>query len=206
MRNELFKYPFYVMFHPFKGFWELKYEKKGRVWIGLIILFLLVIVMILKRQYTGFIVNFNNPNELNSIDELIYIVLPFFLFTIANWSITTLMDGEGKFGEIVMVTAYSLLPAVLIFSSTIIISSFITREELALYFFLETFALIWSFGLLFVGIMTVHQYSVSKTVGTFFLSVVVMGIIIFLGLLFFSLVQQMVSFFQTIYREIIYRV
>lgn len=190
---------------PFKGFWDLKYEEKGRTKLGLAILAILTIIVILKRQYSGFIVNFNNPNQLNSIDELIFIVFPFFLFAISNWSITTLMEGEGKFKEIVMVTAYALVPMVMVNSATIIISQFITREEVPLYYFLEGTALIWFLGLLFVGIMTVHQYTVAKTVGTFCLTLIVMGIIIFLGLLFFSLIQQMYAFIETIYREIVYR-
>ena len=92
MWNELIKYPFYVTIHPFKGFWDVKYEGKGKARIAMAILFLLTIVIILKRQFTGFIVNFSNPNQLNSVDELTFIILPFFLFCIANWAITTLMD------------------------------------------------------------------------------------------------------------------
>ncbi|MCD8501072.1 MAG: YIP1 family protein [Bacillaceae bacterium] len=206
MLNDFIKFPLYICIHPFKGFWDAKYEGEGKVNVSLSFLLLLTIVVILKRQYTGFIVNFSNPNELNSIDELTFIVLPFFLFCIANWSITTLMEGEGKFKEIVMATAYSLVPMVIIYPVTTLISNFITWEEVPLFFFLESIAVLWFLGLLFVGIMTVHQYSVSKTIATFFLTLLVMGVILFLGLLFFSLIQQMYSFIETIYREIIYRV
>jgi len=203
--NELIKYPFYVIVHPFKGFWDVKYEGKGKPQIALSILLLLTLVITLKRQFTGFIVNFSNPNTLNSIDELIFIVLPFFLFCIANWAITTLMDGEGKFIEIITVTAYALLPMVIIYAATTIISNFITFEEAPLFFLLESIAMFWFLGLLFVGIMTVHQYSVSKTIATFIITAMVMGVMIFLGLLFFSLLQQLVTFVETVYKEIIYR-
>jgi len=203
--SELIKFPFYLTIHPFQGFWDVKYEKKGKVQIALSILLILTVIVILKRQFTGFIVNFSNPAELNSVDELLFIVLPFFLFCIANWAITTLMDGEGKFSEIIIVTAYALLPMVIIYGATTIISNFITFEEAPLFFFLETAALLWFFGLLFVGIMTAHQYSAMKTIITFMLTVIVMGVIIFLGLLFFSLIQQMFTFVETIYKEIIYR-
>ena len=141
MWNELIKYPFYVTIHPFKGFWDVKYEGKGKARIAMAILFLLTIVIILKRQFTGFIVNFSNPNQLNSVDELTFIILPFFLFCIANWAITTLIDGEGKFIEIITVTAYALLPMVIIYAVTTIISNFITFEEAPLFFLLETTAL-----------------------------------------------------------------
>jgi hypothetical protein len=206
LRNKLIKFPFYVCLHPYKGFWDVKFEGKGRMKIALSILFLLSIVIILKKQFSGFVVNFNNLNELNSLDELQFVILPFFLWCIANWSITTLMDGEGKLKEIMIATAYALVPMLVINAVTTIISRFITLEEAPLFFFLESFATVWFIYLLFVGIMTVHQYTASKTIGTFVLTLLVMGIIIFLGLLFFSLVQQMVSFVETIYREIVFRI
>ena len=205
LRNELIRYPLYVCLHPFKGYWDVKYEGKGKLNIAVLILISLTIVMILKRQFTGFVVNFNNPNQLNSLDELQFIVLPFIIWCVANWSITTLMDGEGKFKEIIIATAYALVPMIIIYIFTTLMSQFITGEEAAFYFFLESVAVIWFIFLLFVGIMTVHQYTVAKTIATFFLSFIVMGIIIFLGLLSFSLIQQIYAFFETIFREIAYR-
>src|SRR4029453_18789058 len=109
MYPEMFKYSFHVLFHPFDGFWDLKYDNKGKLRVSLAILLLLTVATILQRQYSGFVVNFNNPTELNSVNELKYIVLPFVLWCVSNWSLTTLMDGEGKFREIITATGYALL-------------------------------------------------------------------------------------------------
>lgn len=195
-------YSLHVAFHPFDGFWDLKYENKGKLRIALFILFAVTVTMILKRQYAGYIVNFNHPLELNSIDELKYIVLPFLLWCIANWSLTTLMDGEGKFKEIVIATGYAMLPLILVYLPNMLLSNVITLREASFYYLLESAAAIWFVWLLFVGTMTIHQYTVTKTVFTTLLTVVVMGVIIFLGLLFFSLIQQIVSFVYTIYQEL----
>lgn len=197
--------PFYTMIHPFNGFWEMKYEKKGRIKIALVILFLLVVGTIVKRQYNGFVINFNNPDQLNTLNELQFIVLPFILWCVANWSLTTLMDGEGKFKEIVIATAYSLLPLVLVYYPQVLYSNVITADEGSFYYLLEVIAMIWSLWLLFTGTMTVHQYTPGKTVATMLLTLVMMGIIIFLGVLFFSMLQQMITFVQSIYREISFR-
>ncbi len=205
MWNELVKYPFYVSIHPFKGFWDVKYEEKGKLRIALTILLILALINTLRRQFNGFIVNPANPNELNSLNELIFIILPFFLFCISNWATTTLMDGEGKFKEIIIVTAYALLPIVIVYAINIPISNVITMEEAPLFFLLESIAFAWFLALLFVGIMTVHQYSVGKTVATFIITLIVMGVILFLGILFFSLIQQIFTFIETLYKEIIYR-
>ncbi|MFU1796636.1 YIP1 family protein [Paenibacillus azoreducens] len=197
--------PFYTLVHPFNGFWEMKYERKGRLSVAGVIVGLLVIATIVKRQLGGFVINLNNPEQLNSLDELKYIVLPFLLWCVANWSLTTLMDGEGKFSEIVIATAYSLLPLVLIYFPQVLYSNVITADESSFYYLLNAIAMIWFVWLLFTGTMTVHQYTAGKTIATMLLTLVVMGIIIFLGVLFFSMLQQMINFVGSIYKEISFR-
>ncbi|WP_054023609.1 YIP1 family protein [Bacillus sp. FJAT-28004] len=202
VETNIVKAPFYTMMRPFNGFWEMKYEQKGRVKIALIILLSLVVTMILKRQYSGFVVNFNKLSTLNSVDELIYIVLPFILFCVANWSLTTLMDGEGKFLEIITAVGYSLLPLIILYLPQVVFSNMITHEEAPFYYLIESAAICWFLWLLFVGMMTIHQYSIFKTLLTLFLTVVVMVFIVFLCILCFSLLQQMTTFVISIYSEI----
>jgi len=205
MKQEHYKFPFHVILHPFDGFWDMKYEGKGKVRIALLILALLVLNITIQKQFAGFLVNFADPRYLNSLVDLQYTVLPFILFCIANWSITTLMEGEGKFKEIVMATGYALLPIVIINFPLTFISRFLTQEETAFYVLFNGFAVIWFLYLLFVGIMTVHQYSASKTVITLILTVIAMGIVVFLGTLAYSMAMQIYWFIYDVYRELIFR-
>lgn len=207
MNKEWITHPLYVILHPFNGYWELKYERsqKTSTWISIAILALLSITMILQSQYSGFLVNFVNPKDLNSIMEIVYIVVPVLFWSVANWSLTTLMDGEGKFVEIFMSTCYALIPLIVINFPLIWISNVMSAEETAFYYFFTSVAAAWCLFLLFVGNMTVHQFSPAKTIGTMLLTVVAMGFMAFLCLLFFSLVQQIVGFVMTIYQEIMLR-
>lgn len=206
MKQDFFKFPMHLIVHPFDGFWDLKYEGKGKVKVALIIVFVLFLTFVLQRQFAGFLVNYNDPRTLNSLAELQYVILPFFLWCIAGWSITTLMEGEGKFREIVMATAYSLVPIILIYLPMTLISRFLTVEESSFYYLFNTFAIIWFLYLLFVGTMTVHQYTPAKTILTMLLTVLTMGIMVFLGTLVFSLIQQMIEFIVNIYRELVFRI
>ncbi|MEK5024173.1 MULTISPECIES: YIP1 family protein [unclassified Paenibacillus] len=205
MRQDFIKFPLHLIVHPFDSFWDMKYEGKGKIRVTLTILLLVVISMILKNQFAGFLVNYNDPRHLNSIIQLLTIVFPFFLWCLSNWAITTLMDGEGKFKEIMMATGYALVPIVIIYTPMIIASRFMAEEETAFYYLMMSISSIWFVALLFVGIMTVHQYTVLKTVVTMLLTVVVMGIVIFLGTLVLSMLQQIIEFFVNIYRELTFR-
>ncbi|MCR2803652.1 Yip1 family protein [Paenibacillus soyae] len=205
MKPEHYKFPLHVMFHPFDGFWDLKYEGRGKTRVALAILALLVLNVILQKQFAGFVVNYNDPRYLNSLDDLQYTVLPFLLFCLSNWSITTLMEGEGKFKEIFMATAYALLPLALVNLPMTYASRFMTLDEAPFFYLINGFAVVWCGYLLFVGIMTVHQYTPAKTVLTLALTVIAMGIVVFLGTLAFSMAMQIYYFVYDIYRELIFR-
>ena len=199
------KFSFYVIFHPFKGFWDLKHEKRGSMAAAMTFVVLLIITYILRRQYTGFIFNENDPKELNVFIEIISVLLPFFLWATANWCITTLMDGEGSYRDIVIATAYALVPLILINLPLVPFSRIINMEEGAFYYFFASVSVLWTGALILAGASVTHQYTMTKTVFTSILSVVGMGLMIFIGLLVFSLLQQMISFVYTIYREIAFR-
>lgn len=162
-------------------------------------------MMILQKQYAGFLVNYIDPRTINSIIEIATVAVPFFLWCTANWAVTTLMEGEGKFREIVLATGYSLIPVILIYAPMIVISRFMVQEETAFYYLFNSIAFFWFVLLLFIGMMTVHQYTVIKTIITMVLTLIVMGIIVFLGALVFSMLQQLYEFGYNIYRELIFR-
>lgn len=199
------RYAFYVIFRPIDGFWDLKHEKRGNLSTAMIILLATIMTFIFAKQETGFLFNTANPKDFNLIIEIFSVVIPFLLWCIGNWCLTTLMDGKGKFKEIVMATSYALLPLVLINLPMILVSNVITSEEGAIYFCFLTLANIWFGALLLLGNMSIHDYSISKTISVAVLTGVSMGVMIFISVLFFDLIEQMVSCVLTIYKEIVFR-
>lgn len=207
MNREIIKYPFDLIMHPFNGYWDLKYErsKKMNLILSFAILLLLILTNVLSSQYSGFLVNIYNPDDMNSLMEITYVIVPVLFWCVANWSLTTLMDGEGKFIEIFTSTCFALIPMVIINFPWIWLSNVISMQETTFYYFCNSFAVLWSMYLLFVGNMTVHQFTPSKTIGTILLTIVAMGFMAFICLLFFSLIQQIMSFISVIYQEIVMR-
>ena len=198
-------YALYIIRRPFDGFWNLKYDGRGGLAAALILVALLSFSFVFQRQATGFIFNYNEIDQLNVFQQLRYVLIPFVLFCVANWALTTLMDGEGKFSEIVVATAYATAPIALVSIPVTIVSNFITLEEGALLYLFNQLAYLWFCWLLLVGNMTVHQFSMAKTVVTMLLTFVGMGVILFIGLLFFNLIEQVASFAVTIYKEMKFR-
>ena len=137
--------------------------------------------------------------------ELTIAVLPFILFIIANWCFTTLFDGEGSLKDIFIACCYALLPIVLIFIPTTIASNFVLLEELDLVNVLNSFAFIWAGLLIFSGMMITHDYTVSKNFVTVLGTLIAMVFVMFVAILFTTLVAKIVSFIANIVTEIGYR-
>lgn len=205
MKQDFIHFPLQVIFKPFDSFWDLKYDNKGKLKVVAVIVILTILSFTLQNKYAGFLVNYSDPRTLNSLMDIVTVVFPFLLWCVANWSITTLMGGEGKFTEIVMATGYSLTPIVIVYIPMTFVSRFMAEEETAFYYLLLSIASIWFVWLVFIGIMTVHQYTVLKTIVTIFLTIIVMGIIVFLGALVLSMLQQIYEFIYNVYREILFR-
>ena len=196
------RYTTHVMFHPFDGFWDLKHEHRGSIRAAIILIAMLVINSIIKTQFTGFLYNPDYDGvSLNVFSEFASTVGTFMLWCVANWSMTTLMDGEGRFGEIVMVSAYAMAPMFLLGIPLTFLSNVLTEDYSAFYGIIMGIIYIWCGFLMVSGTMVVHQYSFGKTIATCLLIIVAMAVIVFLGLLFFNLISQLVGFVVSVYWE-----
>ncbi len=196
---------FYILFHPFDGSWSAKNEKKGNVKSASVILFLVILYYILSRQLTGFVFNAHSPDTLNIFSESIGILAPFFMWCAANWSITTLLDGEGSFKDIYIASAYALVPIIIVGFPMILISNYIVLEERSIYTALEMISVAWAAFLMFAGLLTIHQYTVRKTILTILIAIIGMVAMLFLFLLFFALLQQLLNFLYIAYIELLQR-
>lgn len=200
--NDFIRFPAYIMLHPFDGYEEFKRYKKANFTVAIVFIALFAYFQIFTYTNLGFLVNTNNPLELNSLEEIFGVVLLVFLFTVGNWSITTLMEGKGTYKEILMVTGYSLFPLLIIGFPSVILSNFFTLEEMAFFHLLMYIAYFLSGWMLFMGILNIHEYGLFKTILTFLATFVSIAVMIFVGLLFFDLIQQFIAFVVSIIEEI----
>jgi len=137
----------------------------------------------------------------NVFEQAGSLLLPFLILCLANWSFTTLFDGKGRFSDIYVAMCYALVPYVIIQLPLVFVSHVIATDEGAFYTLLMSVSVVWSVALVFVGLMQVHDYTPGKTFIFLIATVLGAAIIIFLILVFFSLLGDLVAFFVSFYRE-----
>ena len=199
------RYALYVITHPFDGFWDLNRENKGTLAAANTFLALFLITRVMKILCTSFQFFESAAQHINVFEEMGSLLLPFLILCLANWAMTTLFEGKGRFKDIYIGMCYALVPYIMIQLPMILVSHMLTFEEGSLYSVMLVFSVIWSVFLVFVGLMEIHDYGPGKTFIFIIVTIVGAAVIIFLVLVFFSLLSDAVGFFVSLYREAAYR-
>jgi hypothetical protein len=197
-------YAFHLVFHPFDGFWDLKHEHRGSVRASMTFIVLTIVTFYYQSVGRGYIFD---PYESGSsiLIQMISILVPVVLWTTANWCLTTLFDGEGSFKDIFVAVGYSLAPLPPLLVVSTLLQNFMTLQEGAIATMLVVFGWIWVAFLVFFGMLVTHDYSLNKNVVTTLGTIVCICVIMFVAILFSSLIAKMVQFVSSIVTEISYR-
>ena len=199
------KFSLYCTTHPLDGYWDLTHENRGSIAAANTILILTLIARVMKLQFTSFIFNKVYWEELNIFLYLASVLFPLALWVIGNWALTTLFDGKGRLKQVYMATCYALVPFPLIQFPLILFSNVVTTDEEEFYLTISTISLVWA-GLLIISAMgQIHEYSMSKNILFTIATLFAMLVIIFILLLFFSMISQGISYFVSLGKEILFR-
>ena len=177
------KYLFYLLIHPVTGFEELKYNKKGSLLYANILCILFTFANIVQSVAPAFIYRNGKIEDVNILYIIAGSIGGLFVFTAANWMFCTLLDGKGRFKELWIAICYSLLPYTAVTIPLTMLSHLFTQDESVFYHAMQTIVIAWTVLLMFIGLMTMHQFSIPKNLVTIFFSIIGIFIILFLMLL-----------------------
>ena len=198
--EELF-YVFHLPFHPFDGFWDLKHEKRGSVRGAITVIGITIASFFYQSIGRGYVFNPRGETS-NILAQAAIIIIPFMLFCIANWCLTTLFDGEGSFKDIFIAAGYSLAPLPVFTVVATILTNVLGINAQMIITLVMAIGYIWVAMLLFFGTLVTHDYQMKKNVIMLVCTLVAMAVIAFIVVLFFSLMVKMGSFVVSVFTEI----
>ena len=203
LKEEL-TFGFHLMFHPFDGFWDLKKEKRGSVRAGIIFLAITVVAFYYSGVGKGY---YYNPqgNMPTIFSQVAMVLVPFFLWVVSNWCFTTLFDGEGSFKDIFVATSYSLFPLPILVIVSTALTNVLVGTESQIPTLILTVGYIYMAFLIVIGMQVTHDYSTGKNIVTVVATLAGMVVIMFIAVLFTTLISKMTSFVTTITSELSYR-
>ncbi|MCL2071442.1 MAG: YIP1 family protein [Oscillospiraceae bacterium] len=199
------KWPFYLVRHPFEGFEDLRWKKGYNMKVALAMVLAFFLITVAQARMTGFLFDTNYVKVFNVVPYFSSTVLIFFVWVIGNWSLCTLFNGEGTLKAICCTSAYAWLPYMESMIIYTVASNILLPREGMFLTFITILGLVWSIVMMISGMKAIHQYSVPKTLLAIILTLVAMVIILFIVVLLVALFQQIYIFFYTIYTELLYR-
>lgn len=199
------KFALYCITHPLDGFWDLTHEKRGTYAAANTILFVTLLVRIMKLRYTSFVFLRVYWEGINIFLYLASILFPLSLWVVGNWALTTLFDGKGRLGQVYMATCYALTPYPLMQFPLMVFSNFVTVEEAEFYSVLSAISLIWCALLIVAAMGQIHEYSVGKNILFTVATLFSMLVMIFILMIFFSMIAQGVAYIISLVREFLFR-
>ena len=209
MRNSRYmkslKFALYCSTHPLDGFWDLTHERRGTIAAANTILILALFARVVKLQVTSFIFMKVRWETVNIFLYIASIVFPLALWCVGNWALTTLFDGKGRLDQIYMGTCYALTPYPLIQFPLMFCSRGMIVEEKSFYLVVEVISLLWCGILILSAMGQIHEYKPKKMLLFTIATIFAMMVMIFILLLFFSMISKGIAYFVSLWREIMFR-
>ena len=199
------KFALYCITHPLDGFWDLTHEKRGTYAAANTILFLTLLIRVLKLRYTSFIFITVYWEGINIFLYIASVAFPLAMFVVGNWGLTTLFDGKGRLGQVYMASCYALTPYPLIQFPLMIFSNFVTVDEAEFYSVISIISLVWAAMLMIAAMGQIHEFGAGKNMLFMVASLFAMLVIVFILLLFFSMISQGIAYFISLAKEIMFR-
>ena len=192
-------------FHPYATFEEIKYKKLGSVKIAIVITALFYVSSVLNVTSVGFLYSttlLKNYNALFTLAASIGIIL---LWSVCNWLVCSIFSGKGTFSEVYVATTYSMLPLIIFNFIKVILTHFVPLSTAGLIGGLGTAMLIFTFFLLSISMVIMHEFDFFKFLLTGLVTIFFMILIVFVIFMIAILASQLLSFISTVYTEVAYR-
>ncbi|MBO0991684.1 YIP1 family protein [Bacillus sp. SD088] len=195
-----------ILIHPLDFFHDIQEPNRLKWSQGILLIFLTFLARMGSLLLIGYHFETREAYEISYGHELIWIVVPWLTWCIANWSVSTILDGEGKFKELLIGSAFCLSPYILFIIPLTLLTNILALSEDAVYLVMTMFIFAWSGLLILIKLKVLHDFEVGKLIFITFITILAVGIIWFLGILLYGLLSQFVIFFFDIFKEIRFRV
>lgn len=191
--------------HPFSAFDEINTKKLASYPIAIAVIVLFYIAKVLENTASGFLFTTVTPRNYNTLFTIAQTIGLVLLWSVVNWLVCTLFEGKGRFREVFVASSYSIIPLVIYTFIRVISSHFLPLAGLDFMDAIYVLVLIYTFYLLCVAMMNVHEFTFTKFLLTSAITIFGMLLVVFIGFMIVILLQQFWNFIYAIYMELSFR-
>lgn len=191
-----------IMFRPFDFFEDIQYPGMVRIRQAITLMICAYLARIVSLYLVGFAFESREAYQISILQEAIWIFVPWFTWCVAHWAVSAILDGEGKFVEIVYGSAYALVPYILLIIPITLLTQLLALDESGIINILTYGVYAWVIWLFLLKVKVLHNFDLPKTLFIAFLSIIAVLILWFICILLFGLANQFVNFLLDIVKEL----
>lgn len=199
-------YIFPYLRHPIEGAYDIRREGRTSVPSALILYVLLGVVHTAGHFARGFLFGRADPVYFDLGMNLVLLYVPIALWVLANYLVSAVTEGEGRFRDVFQGTIYAVSPYILFVLPLSFLSRALTLNEAFLFSFGLNVVLAWCAVNLFIMVKEIHNFGFGATIKNILVTAFAMAILVLVGVILFVLWDQMWDFFYSIVQEVGIRV
>lgn len=200
------RYSLYFMRHPMDGCYGVKKEGKNSWWCANILLGTFILLSILEKYCSGFLVKTVREGRYDLITDIGKVLVIFIGLTACNYLVVTIHEGEGFFKDLYCAYAYCLTPYIVIKPFVILLSNVLTYNEVFLISFANIIVWTWVVILILLTLKEINNFTVGETAKALAITAFTVLILTLLVCIIYVLFSQVIDFVITVVREVVYRI
>lgn len=191
-----------VLAHPIDFYNDLQEPGRARIRDGILMIALVIAFRMISLLLSSILYQQREAFEISFVTEAVSIIVLWLTWSVSNWGVSTIQDGEGRFKEILVGSAYALAPYALLIIPISLLTNVMTLQEMPVYVFLTGFLFVWVAFLLIMKVKIIHDFTLYKLIFILLLTIVGMLIIWFVFIMIYGLVNQAFNFVFGIVKEL----
>lgn len=188
--------------HTRDAVYEMKFKGKSNLISATIYYVFFVVIQILRVYIEGYLFNGVDVYGTNGLSFILLSTLPLLLIVCANYFVSTITEGEGKFRQVYIGFIYALAPYLIFAIPMFLISNVLTYNEQVIYQLIEAVIYGWCGVNVILMIMELHDYGFWQAIKNILLTVIAALIAVAFAFILYMLAYQFVSYVISIFREI----
>lgn len=194
-----------TMLNPAAGLYELRYEEKGRLASALYLVVAAYLARIFHLLVAAYHFNTYEPHYMNLWTEGLKTLIPWGVWVIASYAVSTINDGEARFKDAVIGSAYVLMPYIVTTSFLGLASNVLTWEDAVFVNFIQGLSGVWMVVMAFLQVKIMNNYDFKPAVKVSLTAIFGYGVIWGVAVLVWSLTNQLSKAVLEIIREVAIR-
>ena len=145
-----------------------------------------------------------DPATVNIALRLGLLLVPWATWVIANYLVSAVKGGEGRFREIVQASAFALLPYIFMTVAMTLISHVLVYEEWVVMELMRQIMWIWIVVQFFVLTQVTHNFEFMETAKNIGITLFTICVIWIFAAIMIALGANLLDFIRQIYREVVF--